>query len=143
MNSIIEKLFLLLLLFSLSLPFQGRAGAELIQTCFKAMALVVRQFDAFQLTDAQIKVLLGFVQEDIENYKKQSQAFSVLASLLARRVLLPEMYDAMQRVGQLLIRAEDPVTQRHCAQLLVTFVLRYPYVLVERWVYSGDYFRMF
>jgi U3 small nucleolar RNA-associated protein 20 len=93
------------------------------------MALVVRQFDAFQLTDAQIKVLLGFVQEDIENYRKQSQAFSVLASLLARRVLLPEMYDAMLRVGQLLIRAEDPVTQRHCAQLLVTFVLRYPYVV--------------
>jgi U3 small nucleolar RNA-associated protein 20 len=105
---------------------QGGHGIELVQASFRAMASLVRRFDAFEITEAQTKAMVGFVQEDIENYKKQSQAFSVLKSLLARRVMLPELYDLMQRVASLLIRSQDAVTQQHCAHLIVTFVLNYP-----------------
>ena len=60
----------------------GNAAGELVQASFAAMAALVRRFDAFRLEDAQMRVLIALVQEDMENYKKQSQAFSVPFPLL-------------------------------------------------------------
>ena len=47
-------------------------------------------------------------------------------SILRRRVLLPELYDLMQHLGELLVRHADESIRSQCSALTVTFLLVYP-----------------
>ena len=49
-----------------------------------------------------------------------------LLTVLARRPLLPEIYDMMKSVSSLVVRANATEVRQLCAQALVQFLLDYP-----------------
>lgn len=49
----------LLLWFLIGSGYVQNGGAELLHSCFRAMAVVIKQFENYKINESQIKVLLG------------------------------------------------------------------------------------
>ncbi len=71
------------------------------------IAELIREYSTHPLTDNQVRVLLVYVQADLDDIRKHSIAFGVLRAIILRKVLVPEVYDVMDRVSELLIQSKD------------------------------------
>jgi U3 small nucleolar RNA-associated protein 20 len=60
------------------------------------------------------------------NAAKQAVVFGVLKACLARRYVLPEVYDVMDKVGGLLVQSPSIPVRQQCASVLLQFLLDYP-----------------
>eukprot|EP00118_Oscarella_pearsei_P012476 m.92302 g.92302 ORF g.92302 m.92302 type:complete len:2568 (+) comp36728_c0_seq4:63-7766(+) len=110
----------------------ARAGAatvggnqELIQACFKAVTVLMREHKRHKITDQELKVLLTFVEEDIYDFFRQSTAFPLLKSILSRRFLVPMLHDVMRKVEELALRSDSQTVRLNCRQCTLQFLLDY------------------
>ncbi len=67
-----------------------------------------------------------FVQADLDDARKQHLAFAVLRAVITRHVVVPELYDVMDRVQSLLVVSKDDSARAQARQVMVPFVLDYP-----------------
>nr|CCA23343.1 U3 small nucleolar RNAassociated protein putative [Albugo laibachii Nc14] len=121
----------------------GSAGNETVQACYRCMTALLRHRTAseLKLTESQWRVLVSFVRSDIEEQDHQQVTFALLKSMVLwscesksdgtklqvdRKLLIPEMYDTIQRVGELLIQNVPQSAKTHCISIYVLFVLQYP-----------------
>jgi len=106
-----------------------RADAQLSQDCLKLLNNLLKRHAAFTPTDAQFRFIVRFAFSDLEETHREEQrstVFSLMRAVLARRPLLPEIYDTMNVVSGLVVRANADETRRSCAGALVQFLLDYP-----------------
>ena len=75
------------------------------QDCFRLLAALLRDCAAYSPTTAQLRFLLRWAFEDLGEAGSQPTSFALLRALLGRRVVLPEVYDVMERVQQIMVRA--------------------------------------
>lgn len=89
-------------------------------------AVIVRDCMWQPLTPSQIKVLLSFLEMDLEVMDKQKNAFMVLKAIIRRQVVVAEVYDVMDSVMELMVRSSSVLTRRYSQQVLLPFLLDYP-----------------
>lgn len=106
-----------------------RPGENLAQDCMKLLNNLLKRHSGFTPTEAQFRFLVTFCFGDLEGDQREghrSTTFSLLRAVLARRPLLPEIYDVMKTVSSLIVRAGALETRSLCSQALVQFLLDYP-----------------
>ena len=102
---------------------------QLSQDCLKLLNNLLKRHAAFTPTDAQFRFIITFAFGDLEGDHREEQrstTFSLMRAVLARRPLLPEVYDCMKTVSSLVVRANAKDVRELCAQALVQFLLDYP-----------------
>ena len=105
---------------------------QLSQDCLKLLKSflnLLKRHAAFTPTDAQFRFIITFAFGDLEGDHREEQrstTFSLMRAVLARRPLLPEVYDCMKTVSSLVVRANAKDVRELCAQALVQFLLDYP-----------------
>ena len=105
------------------------SNAQLSQDCLKLLNNLLKRHAAFTPTDAQFRFIVSRAFGDLEGEQREEQrstTFSLMRAVLARRPLLPEIYDMMKTVSSLIVRANAAETRALCAQALVQFLLDYP-----------------
>lgn len=104
------------------------AGGELTAPCFKALGVIIRHCTFYEVSEDQLRLLVSFITQDIAAVAatKQHVAFFLLRAILARRLLLPELYDLVKRVGELMVQSHEPPVQEQCAAVFLQFLLDYP-----------------
>lgn len=75
--------------------------------------------DAWSLGQDEGRMLLRTVLQELDGLRDLSSAFSLLHGMLAKKMLCPEMYDIMERVGRLAITHQDMHIRQQCAASLV------------------------
>jgi U3 small nucleolar RNA-associated protein 20 len=106
-----------------------KANVQLSQDCLKLLNNLLKRHAAFTPTDAQFRFIISFAFGDLEGDHREEQrstTFSLMRAVLARRPLLPEVYDMMRAVSSLVVRAGADEVRQLCAQALVQFLLDYP-----------------
>ncbi|OQR92919.1 U3 small nucleolar RNA-associated protein [Achlya hypogyna] len=107
-----------------------RAGAatknEMTQTCYRALSILLRERNEYAMSDAQLRVLLSFLRQDLDEMDHQNSTFALLKALLARRLVIPEVYDLMLRVGEMMVQSQVANVRSNCAAMYLTFLLDYP-----------------
>ena len=106
-----------------------RPGDPLAQDCMKLLNNLLKRHGGFTPTEAQFRFLVTFCFGDLEADQREGHrntTFSLMRAVLARRPLLPEVYDVMKTVSSLVVRAGAAETRALCAQALVQFLLDYP-----------------
>lgn len=107
-----------------------KAGAatrnEMVQTCYRTLTVILRKREEYRLTEPQLRVLLSFVRADLEEKDHQNATYALLKSIIASRLVIPEVYDVMLRVGELLIQSDAQSARANCAGIYLTFLLEYP-----------------
>ena len=58
--------------------------------------------------------------------------YDVLKSVVARKLQVPEVYDAMEHIAELLFQGESQSIRSKCASLLLSFLLHYPLSVKKR-----------
>lgn len=106
-----------------------RPNTPLAQDCLKLLNNLLKRHAAFTPTEAQFRFIVSFAFGDLEGDHREEQrstTFSLMRAVLARRPLLPEVYDMMKTVSSLVVRANALEVRQLCAQALVQFLLDYP-----------------
>lgn len=101
-------------------------GNELVQTCYRTLTVVLRHRPQHRLTEAQLRVLVSFVRADLDETEHQNATYALLKSIVASRLVIPEIYDVVLRVGEVLVQTHAATARAHCGAILTTFLLEYP-----------------
>ena len=62
----------------------------------------------------------------LEDVTVQNALFALLRVIFARRFVLPELYDLVGLLGEMVLQADAPSVRRACSQLYLSFLLTYP-----------------
>ncbi|EDQ86381.1 uncharacterized protein MONBRDRAFT_11008 [Monosiga brevicollis MX1] len=105
---------------------ESNASTELVQSCAKALGVVLRDVNSAKLSDNQLEVLLSFIREDLETVERQTTAFGLLRTIVTRKLMHPEVYTVMDRVGSVLVQSQSTASRNLACQAFVAFLLNYP-----------------
>ncbi|KAG8924868.1 U3 snoRNP protein [Tulasnella sp. 408] len=104
----------------------GNTESEVAQTALKTMATVLDSCPDAEVKESDLTLLLSLIQSDLEETGRQDAPFSLLRSILTRKLLVPEVYDTMDRVAEMMVTNQSSKTQGFCRDLYYIFVTDYP-----------------
>lgn len=104
----------------------GKTDTPVMQACFQLLITLIRHCKTAKITDEQLRLLLQFpVFSDLES-TTGSTALSLLKAVVTRKLLVPELYDMMTRVSEVMVQSQLAPVRRVCSQIFLQFLLDYP-----------------
>jgi U3 small nucleolar RNA-associated protein 20 len=100
--------------------------SEVVQTAFKSLAAVLRDQPTAQVKEKDLVFLLELLSPDLEEPERQAAVFTMLRAIVARKFVVPEIYDLMDRVSEIMVTNQSPQVQELCRSVLLQFLLEYP-----------------
>ncbi len=76
------------------------------QECLRLLASFLRTCPDWAPTVAQLQFLITWSLSDIEEAAQQNAAFSLLRGVVKRKLVVPEVYDVMSKVEDLMVRSQ-------------------------------------
>ncbi|THH09644.1 hypothetical protein EW145_g1873 [Phellinidium pouzarii] len=104
----------------------GSTEAEVTQTAFKTLAVIIRDCSSSQLKEKDLTFLLELLTPDLEEISRQATAFSLLRAVVSRKFVVPEIYDLMVKVEEIMVTSQSSHVQELCRSVLLQFLLDYP-----------------
>uniref|UniRef100_A0A3Q2Q9V5 UTP20 small subunit processome component n=1 Tax=Fundulus heteroclitus TaxID=8078 RepID=A0A3Q2Q9V5_FUNHE len=121
-----RQLFVLLKDYSKAGAARGE-NYQLVQNCFKAMTILVKNIKSNKISETQLQVLLGYAEEDIYDQSRQATAFGLLKqAILSRKLVVPEMEQVLEKVAKLSVTGGNNMIRTHCRQIYLKYLLDYP-----------------
>ena len=100
---------------------------ELIAASFKMISRLVRTYHQLQLTESQIRALLAYARDHLETNDRQTVSFSLISSLVSRKIVLPELLDLLtDTLPNLMLTSTSEATRAACRGVFGHFLLQYP-----------------
>lgn len=100
-------------------------SSDLSQICLKYLATVVRHKPSLQLSENALSVVLTKIRPDLEEPDKQRLAFNFLKSLLSQHIMLPEVYEIMEKVANIMIVNHSREIRDISRNLFFQFLMEY------------------
>ncbi|KAI0753565.1 hypothetical protein C8Q80DRAFT_1342693 [Daedaleopsis nitida] len=104
----------------------GSTEPEVVQTAFKSLATILRDHAKAQVKEKDLVYLLELLAPDLEEPSRQAAVFTMLRAIIARRFVVPEIYDVMDKVAEIMVTSQSPQVQELCRSALLQFLLDYP-----------------
>jgi len=98
----------------------------LMQACFKTMVVVIRDCKTIKLSDGQLRHLLMLIDMELDHLERSALTFSMLKAIVGKQLVVPELYDLMNRVSQLMVTSHTTAVREQCAQVFTNFMVFYP-----------------
>ncbi|KAI0262194.1 armadillo-type protein [Gloeopeniophorella convolvens] len=104
----------------------GSTESEVVQTAFRSLATIVRDKSNAEVKEKDLVYLLELLTPDLEEPARQASVFAMLRAIVARKFIVPEIYDAMERVSEIMVTNQSAQVQELCRGVLLQFLLDYP-----------------
>ncbi|KAF5354672.1 hypothetical protein D9756_005618 [Leucocoprinus leucothites] len=104
----------------------GSTESEIVQVAFRSLATILRDFPGAQVKEKDLIFLLELLTPDLEDHERQAAVFTMLRAIVARKFVVPEIYDIMEKVGEIMVTSQSPQVQELCRGVLLQFLLDYP-----------------
>ena len=104
----------------------GNTESEVAQTALKCLAIIVRDKANAEVKEKDLVYLLELLAPDLEEPGRQASVFAMLRAIVARKFIVPEIYDLMERVSEIMVTNQSPQVQEQCRSVLLQFLLDYP-----------------
>ena len=105
----------------------GSTESDVVQVGLRSLSAILRQHDNVQVKERDLLFLLEFIAPDLEEPTRQGTVFTVLRAIISRRFVVPEMYDLMDNLSEVMVTNQSPQVQEHCRGVLLQFLLEYPH----------------
>jgi U3 small nucleolar RNA-associated protein 20 len=93
----------------------GSAESEVAQTAFKSLATILRACPTSNVKEDDLPFLLQLLAPDLEEPSRQASVFALLRAIVARKLVVPELYDLMTTVATMLVR--NTILPRSCPRI--------------------------
>ncbi|OSX61435.1 hypothetical protein POSPLADRAFT_1144486 [Postia placenta MAD-698-R-SB12] len=104
----------------------GSTESEVVQTAFKSLATILREQPGAQIKEKDLIYLLELLSPDLEEPTRQASVFTMLRAIVTRKLVVPEIYDLMDKVSKIMVTSQSPQVQELCRGVLLQFLLDYP-----------------
>lgn len=104
----------------------GNTESEVVQMGFKSLATILRDGPAVQVKEKDLVYLLELLSPDLEEPSRQASVFAMLRAIVARKFIVPEIYDVMEKVSEIMVTSQSAQVQELCRGVLLQFLLDYP-----------------
>lgn len=104
----------------------GSTESEVTQTALKSLAIMIRDCPAAKLQEKDLTLLLEVMTPDLEEPERQAAVFSLLRAIVARKFVIPEIYDLMSKVSEIVVTNQSTQVQELARSVLLQFLLDYP-----------------
>ncbi|KAJ7707727.1 armadillo-type protein [Mycena rosella] len=104
----------------------GNTESEVVQVAFKSLAVMLRDGPAVQVKEKDLVYLLELLTPDLEEPSRQASVFAMLRAIVGRKFVVPEIYDVMDKVADIMVTSQSPQVQELCRSVLLQFLLDYP-----------------
>jgi U3 small nucleolar RNA-associated protein 20 len=104
----------------------GSTESEVVQIALKSLATILRDHDGAQAKEKDLVFLLEIISPDLEEPSRQASGFAILRAIIARKFVVPEIYDLMDRVSEIMVTNQSSQVQELCRGALLQFLLDYP-----------------
>lgn len=104
----------------------GSTESDTVQMAFKSLATILRDCAAAQVKEKDLIYLLELASPDLEETSRQGPAFAILRAIIARKFVVPEIYDIMDKVSEIMVTNQSHQVQELCRSVLLQFLLDFP-----------------
>lgn len=99
---------------------------EVVQGCLKLLSLLMFKEEKLPLAIKDLRILISLLKSAVLDSAQQTPTFAVLRALVAHKVMVPEIYDVMDRLVELTVQSLNSNVRQTCGQILVDFLITYP-----------------
>jgi len=92
----------------------------------RMMTLVLRQCDYYELSKDHLKLLVLLAQHNMSILPRQHTTLALLRTIVDRELVVPEVYDLMKTLSEMVFVAGNTQVRTLCTRILVTFFVHYP-----------------
>ncbi|OBA23493.1 hypothetical protein METBIDRAFT_29946 [Metschnikowia bicuspidata var. bicuspidata NRRL YB-4993] len=100
-------------------------ASELSQTCLRYLATLVRHRSSVTLGDSAMVYVLVRIMPDLEDPDHQGLAFNFLKAVLFQHILLPEVYEVMDKVSRIMVVNHNKEIRDMSRVLYFQFLMEY------------------
>jgi len=105
----------------------ARPDDDLALDAVKLLTALLRNCPLYAPSEPQIQRLIPVVFGEIEDAVAQrATSFGLLKAIVARRLVVPEVYDLMERVLKLMVKSQGASVQQSAGALGLQYLLGYP-----------------
>lgn len=104
----------------------GSTESEAVQTAFKSLSSILRDHPGAQVKEKDLVFLLEVLTPDLEEPARQASVFAMLRAIVSRKFVVPEIYDIMEKVSEIMVTNQSTQVQELCRGVLLQFLLDYP-----------------
>jgi U3 small nucleolar RNA-associated protein 20 len=104
----------------------GSTESEVAQTALRSLATIIRDSPGAQVKEKDLVYLLELISPDLEEPSRQAVVFTMLRVIVSRKFIVPEIYDMMDKVSEIMVTSQSPPVQELCRGVLLQFLLEYP-----------------
>lgn len=101
-------------------------NSELCQASLRFLSVMIRQKPDFSLSNSTLAYVLNRIMPDLEEPDRQGITFTFLKAVLSRQIVIPEVYDVMDRVAQIMVTNHSRVIRDTCRSTYYQFLMEYP-----------------
>ena len=104
----------------------GSGESDVAQAGLKALTSILRDREAALIKEKDLLFLIELVSPYLEDPDSQGTVFALLKAIVARRLIVAELYDIMADVSAILVTSQSAQTRESARSLLLQFLLQYP-----------------
>lgn len=104
----------------------GSTESEAVQTAFKSLSAILRDHPGAQVKEKDLVFLIEVLSPDLEEPARQASVFAMLRAIVSRKFVVPEIYDIMEKVSEIMVTNQSTQVQELCRGVLLQFLLDYP-----------------
>ncbi|RPB03752.1 hypothetical protein L873DRAFT_1730772, partial [Choiromyces venosus 120613-1] len=101
-------------------------NAELAQASLKLISSILRERRNVKIKERTIGYLLTRVKPDLEEPDRQGVTFNFLKAVMARKVIIPEVYDVLDSVAAIMVTNQTRSVRDLARGVYFQFLMEYP-----------------
>jgi len=86
------------------------------------LATILRDSPTAQVKEKDLVYLLDLLSPDLEDPSRQASVFSMLRAIVSRKFVVPEIYDLMDKVSEIMVTNQSNQVQELCRSVLLQFL---------------------
>ena len=101
-------------------------NSESAQVSLKLLGALLREKPSAPIRDSDLAYGIQAITPDLEDPDRQGVTFNFVKAIMARKFLLPEVYDIVDRIGTIMVTNQSKSARDAARGVYVHFLLTYP-----------------
>ncbi|KAK9240989.1 armadillo-type protein [Lipomyces kononenkoae] len=98
----------------------------LSQTGLKLLSILLQKKKYSAVDESSIAYIVQKLQLDFIEPDKQSHSFAFIKAVLLQKIVIPEVYDVMDKIREIMVNSGSKNTREVCKSLFCQFLMDYP-----------------